>query len=109
VTERVLLVDGGPTLEDRLLAAGYEVERLHPLELRARYAIESVPLLVVASPTDDVLYIGGYTSQKQGPDIRDTRIIDDAIRGGTTAPLPLFGCAVSRNLQKTLDPLGLKY
>jgi hypothetical protein len=109
VAERVLLVDGGPTLEDRLVGAGYAVERLSALDLRDRYHIESVPLLVVASPADEVRYIGGYTSRKQGPDVRDVAIIDDAIRGSSDPSLPLFGCAVSKNLQKTLDPLGLKY
>jgi hypothetical protein len=109
VAERVLLVDGAPAIGAQLAGAGFLVEWLSADELHRRYHIESVPLLVVAGRDDTVLYMGGYTSAKQGPDIRDVAIIDEALAGGAAASLPLFGCAVSRELQRKIDPLGLKY
>jgi len=109
VVERVLLVDGEPELLGRLTEAGFLVEPLTAEALHARYHVESVPLLVVASPEDRVAYVGGYTERQRGPDIRDVAIVDAALRGVSTSPLPLFGCAVSEKLQRALDPLGLKY
>lgn len=109
VSESAILIDPGPELVQRLQAAHYRVETLTPLELQARYAIESAPLLIVADPAHQIRYLGGYTEHKQALDIRDDAIIDSVLAGRDEADLPLFGCAVSERLQKMLDPLGLKY
>ena len=109
VSESSLLIDPQPALTSQLLAAGYRVEVLRPSELQSRFAIESAPLLIVADPAQRVRYLGGYTEHKQSLDIRDGAIIDGVLAGDEASELPLFGCAVSRSLQKLMDPLGLKF
>jgi hypothetical protein len=36
-------------------------------------------------------------------------LLEGAMAGLPAQELPLFGCAVSRELQKQIDPFGLKY
>jgi hypothetical protein len=109
IDERVALV-GPPGSHPALAAAaGYRVELLTPAELAARYGVVAAPLLLVADASGRIRYSGGYTDRKQGPEIRDGQIIAALLRDDTPAELPLFGCAVSRELQRVLDPLRLKY
>lgn len=111
--EQVLLVLGDEgasdgTLTARLKARGFPVESMTADALSSRFYVEAAPMLVVLSPDDHVAYLGGYTDRKQAPGIRDSEILDRLARGETVKPLPLFGCAVSKQLQSSLDPLGLK-
>jgi hypothetical protein len=39
----------------------------------------------------------------------DLAILADAQAGEALASMPILGCAVSRDLQDRLDPLGIKY
>lgn len=109
VSERAVLVDAPPELAARLRAAGYRVEVTTPSELKAHYAIEAAPLLIVADPQQVVRYLGGYTRTRQALALHDLAIIDQVRRGAVADELPLLGCAVSRRLQRLLDPLGLVY
>lgn len=106
VSELVLLAGPPLDLAERLEAAGFRVLQLKEEALQERFHIESAPLMVVLSPTGDVRYAGGYTTQKQGLDIQDLSILEGARTAGV-APLPVLGCAVSQRLQKLLNPLGL--
>jgi hypothetical protein len=107
--EQVVLVDGDAALAARLRSAGFAVSELASRELAQRYGVSAAPLLVVAGTADTPAYVGGYTTRKQGLEVEDVRIARDVARGVPTALLPLFGCAVSEQLQRLLDPLGLKY
>ena len=107
--EKILFVGEPTELLRRAVAAGFTVESLTGDELAARYRIEAAPLLLVADPGGELRYSGGYTERKQSPTIGDVSVLSRLRAGERVAPLPLFGCAVSRHLQKTLDPLGLKY
>jgi hypothetical protein len=109
VVERVLVVEPSSALQDRLRAAGYRVEALAPLALKRQYGIESAPLLIVADAAHVIRYMGGYTTRKQAPESHDDEIIDRVLKGDFAEELPVFGCAVTRRLQKLLDPLGLQY
>ncbi|MEQ8278887.1 MAG: hypothetical protein RMA76_30315 [Deltaproteobacteria bacterium] len=108
--EVVLLVEEDDALEARARAAGFAVVVVTPEALAADYRIEAAPMMVVLDPSDRIRYAGGYTERKQGADIRDIATLrtlrDEAAR---TIELPLFGCAVSFELQSILDPLKLKY
>lgn len=108
-TERLVLVGSDAELAQRARAAGYQVEQITPLTLESRYHVISAPLLLVSDPNDALVYLGGYTRVKQGPEIRDLSIIGELRSGRRALELPLLGCAVSRSLQKILDPFGLKY
>jgi hypothetical protein len=109
VSESSLLVGPSELLIAPLQAAGYRVETVQPSELKSRYAIEAAPLLIVADPSHAIRYLGGYTERKQALDMHDQRIITGVLAGEDAQELPLFGCAVSRALQKLLDPFGLQY
>lgn len=107
--ETVLIIDGDEEMAAPLRAAGFAVRTLTADELRDRYHIEAAPLLVVASPSGDIRYRGGYTTRPSSTEVHDVEIIRDARTATPPESLPLFGCAVSRELQRALDPLGIKY
>jgi hypothetical protein len=88
-----------------LAAKGLRVTRLTPAELAA-LSIEAAPLLIVAGPDGRVRYAGGYSERKQGPEPRDVEIVRALRAGDETTSLPLFGCAVSEGLRRTLNPLA---
>jgi hypothetical protein len=110
VGELVLMVDdeGQPSADDaRLVAAGFAVRVITPDELRARYHVEAVPVLLIADPAGDVKYVGGYNRRKQSPRYEDLAILADVMARHRSEPLPVFGCATSARLARALDPLGL--
>lgn len=109
VSETIVLVGGDAAITADAVGAGFALDTVTPSELASEYALEAAPALVVADPSDEVRYLGGYTERKQGPDIRDVSIVDALRREGSTDELPLFGCAVSESLQALLDPLALRY
>jgi len=58
-----------------------------------------------------VAYSGGYAPRRPG---RATEICDLALwqavaHGQAVEPYPAYGCAASRWLRQTIDPLGIKY
>jgi len=110
VPETILFVDGAPgELAEQAHAAGFRLESLTRDDLVQRYHLEAAPLLVIADGDGAIRYLGGYTERKQSPEIQDVAILERLRRGEEVSALPLFGCAVSRDLQSKLDPLKLKY
>jgi hypothetical protein len=115
-TERVVLVRTGesagesndPSTASRIKAAGFDLEVISTEDLANRYGIEAAPLLVVSDPQGAVRYVGGYTDRKQSVVIHDHEIIASLRGGAKVAPLPVFGCAVSKELGRRVDPLGLR-
>ena len=93
----------------RARAAGFQFDSVTAEELQQRYAIESVPLLVVADARGQVRYSGGYTEKSGAVEVEDDAIIDGVRGGRTIEPRPVFGCAVSSRMQEAIDPLRLKY
>lgn len=83
-------------------------ETLTPTELSRAFGIEAAPMFVVTDPQGQVLYSGGYTSRKQGPDIQDTKILAALMAGDRPESLPVYGCGVSSELKDMIDPLGIK-
>lgn len=110
VQEKLLLV-GTPeqaTAARRLVGLrGFEVVKTNPEALWARFHIQAAPLLLVADPGDVVRYAGGYSERKQGFALLDTEIIRELVTKRQPAELPLFGCAVSKELQGVLDPVSV--
>jgi hypothetical protein len=83
----------------------FDVRRIAPAEL-ATYGIESAPMLIAADAEGQIRYAGGYTDRKQGPIIDDLRILREARdAGGLLRSLPIFGCAVSERLKRSLSLL----
>ncbi len=108
VAERVVIVDADDALRARLAGAGFLVDVVDANTLQARWHLEAAPVLVVADPAGRVRYVGGYTDRKQGPVSHDVDILEQVRRGDGLQSLPLFGCATSRSLQRTIDPLGVR-
>jgi len=110
VAERVVLIASAvaPERIAAITAAGFDLDIVTPDQLFARYHLEAAPLLVVADPANTVRYIGGYGPRKQAADLRDVAMIEALERGERVAPLPTFGCAVSRGLRTAVDPLGIR-
>ena len=106
--ERVLLVGEDEVLSGRLRARGFAVDSLTQDELKARYGVEAAPAFFAVGPDGTVRYLGGYTAFSQGQE-QDSRLLDLVRRGDHPDPLPLYGCAVSRELQARTDPFGIKY
>ncbi|MEZ6117923.1 MAG: hypothetical protein R3C28_15310 [Pirellulaceae bacterium] len=109
VVERIVLVGSANEWETRIRDLGYEFDGLNSVELESNYGIRAVPSLVVVSAAGDIRYSGGYTARKQGPDIADQRIIQSVLAGNDIESFPVYGCAVTKDLQVLVDPLGLKY
>lgn len=110
IKEKLIIVDGERPEWVRLAKArGFSYEVISPEDLRTHYNIQAAPLMVVADPLGKVHYAGGYTARKQGPDIRDAEIITRVMTNHPVKPIPLFGCAIAKGLQKLVDPFGFKY
>jgi hypothetical protein len=107
VVEHVLVVGREDALTRKLEASGYRVHPVAPADLLPTYGVEAAPLFVVASRTGTLLYAGGYTARKQGFDVQDVTILRAALASRTTEPLPVYGCAVSERLAKSLNPVSL--
>ncbi len=107
VAEHVLVVGRDDALARKLEASGYHVHSVEPADLLPTYGVEAAPLFVVASREGALLYAGGYTARKQGFDVQDVSILRAALASRTTDPLPVYGCAVSERLAKSLNPVSL--
>lgn len=109
VREKLLLVGDAEqrAAANALLAGRLSVIGATADTLRARYHIESAPLLLLLDADDVVRYAGGYSERKQGIALRDVQIIEELAAKRRPAELPLFGCAVSKELQRVLDPMSV--
>jgi hypothetical protein len=107
--ERLLLVGHDEERASKARSRGLWVEEISADELEQRFHIESVPLLVIVDPTGVLRYVGGYTLRQQGLDYQDLEILTQLRQNHATHSLPIYGCAVSRQLQSYLDPIGVKY
>ena len=106
--ETIVFIGEDAEFEAKAAECGFRVETLAREELKAKYGIESAPLLVVTDGQGIIQYSGGYTSRKQGLDIQDEELIRAVLAGNPREGLPLYGCAVSKELKSIVDPLDLK-
>jgi hypothetical protein len=101
--ELVLWVGEEPP-PDALAERGFVVRRVVARDLDA-YGVESVPMLIALRPSDEVRYVGGYTTRQQGPVIEDLAILEAARAELRVPSLPIFGCAVGERLRRELSSL----
>jgi hypothetical protein len=107
--ERVALIDPTPGQAQRLRAAGFEVDEVTASQLETKYGLTAAPTFVLRRPNGAVAYSGGYAPRGNLP-ARDLELVSQAQQSpAPIAPYPLFGCAVSRQLQAAVDPLNLKF
>lgn len=108
--EVVVMVDddGAAGPEDAMLRdAGFDVEVITPAALHAQLDLEAAPVLVVARPDHELVYVGGYNRHKQSTAYEDLAILADLRAEAPRAALPVFGCPTSARLADAVDPLGL--
>ncbi len=112
LAEQIVLLDGpAPDLPDTaslaagLVRAGYAVRRINSAQIPPDVGLRGVPLLIVAAPNDDVLYMGGYGSAYD----QDTEIFHQIELKQPVQPLAAIGCAVSGSVRRQADPFHLKY
>ena len=107
-TERIVLIGEDPVVESRARAAGFGFESVTAATLEQRYGVQGAPLLVLVDAKGEARYAGGYArTANAAPE--DLALFREVAATGHAEKRPLFGCAVSRSLQKKLDPLSLKY
>lgn len=106
--ERIVLVGHDDAAATDGRARGYSVVEVTAERLAADYHVESAPMMVVADAAGVIRYLGGYTDRKQGATVRDDDVLGRLAAGEQVAPLPLFGCAVSRQMRGRVDPLGIR-
>lgn len=103
IIERIVWIGDAPPD-----APGFAVETVTPAQLKEKYDLEAAPVMVVADPTGEIRYVGGYTDRKQAADIKDLEVIAMAKTQAAVEALPAFGCAVGEALRDQLDPLGVR-
>jgi hypothetical protein len=125
-TERLFrhLVERGPHrgIEEMVLFIGEDADKRRAAEqagfrfatdsaehLARGYGIEAAPLLVAFDAGGRMRYLGGYYNHPSTVFPLDEKIHEELARGEGPKPLPIFGCAMSARLQKSVDPLGIVY
>ncbi len=109
VSEKLVLVGRDDEWAKKARAKGLDVDVVEMEELLSKYHLMAAPMFLVVNPRGDVVYMGGYTARKQGPDIADVAIMQHLMHGEREQERPIFGCAVGASLQDALDPLHIKY
>ncbi|WP_413575602.1 hypothetical protein ACLVWU_14720 [Bdellovibrio sp. HCB290] len=111
VHEEVILLGKPPVELPSLIAKGFVIRQLDPNEIKDDISKLGVPFLLITTPKGDTVYAGGYSEKpvKDGGPVRDLEILNSLQGKGAVANFPIFGCAVSRKLQKLVDPFSMKY
>jgi hypothetical protein len=109
LAETILFVGDDVAKQARAKAAGYHFSTVTPTQLKQRYDLEAAPVLFAFTREGRLVYAGGYFDKPAAVWALDERIIAEVRRGAQADPLPVYGCAVSPELQKTVDPLGIVY
>lgn len=107
-SETITLVEQGTSEPLRVLQeGGFQVTQISAAELEEMCGQAAVPLLIVRDPQGETRYTGAYAASTEAP-AQDLAIFAQ-LRSGQAVPLlSISGCAVGRNLQRQIDPLGLK-
>jgi len=109
-TEEVILFVGADA--DKQKAAkrvGFAFTTVSAPELASRFGLEAAPVLIMFDSAGRLRYAGGYYAHPSTITPLDETIYAQLAAGANIEPFPVFGCAVSPRLQKSLDPLGLVY
>jgi hypothetical protein len=107
--ETILFVGEDPAKRTRARQAGYRFSTVTPAELESRFGLQAAPVLFAFTPDGRLVYAGGYFDKPAAAFALDERIVSDMQHGVAADPLPVYGCAVSAELQKSVDPLGIVY
>ncbi|PYO03416.1 MAG: hypothetical protein DMD91_01030 [Candidatus Rokuibacteriota bacterium] len=107
--ELVLFVGEDPAKRQSAERAGFAFTTVSAAELADRYGLEAAPVLIAFDATGRLRYAGGYFAHPSTGSPLDEKIYAQLADAASPDPLPVFGCAVSARLQKSVDPLGIVY
>lgn len=107
--EAILFVGEDPGKRERARAAGFRFLDIAAPDLGKRFGLEVAPVLFAFDAGGRMEYAGGYFDRPAAVTALDERVVADLRRGSEPKALPVYGCAVSAALQKTVDPLGIVY
>jgi hypothetical protein len=107
--EVVLFVGTDPAKQTSARRVGFAFTTVSAPELTSRFGLEAAPVLLVFDSAKRLRYAGGYYAHPSTIAPLDEKIYSKLAAGANVEPLPVFGCAVSSGLQKSLDPLRLLY
>lgn len=113
-SEKVVVIDDDKNeFVSKLKNHGYKVVDLKTKNLSKELsgAIKGVPLLVIYDKNRFARYAGGYADKVITPftKINIKKFLNEIRSGRSIASMAVKGCAVSKEYQKILDPLGIKY
>jgi hypothetical protein len=107
--ELIVFVGEDSAKRRRAEQAGFSFRTSTQQEIVARFGLEVAPVMLAFDRAGKLRYIGGYFDRPAAISALDVRIRDRMLAGAAIDPLPVFGCAVSPRLQKSVDPLGIVY
>jgi hypothetical protein len=107
--ELVLFVGEDAARRDAVIGAGYRYASIAPDDLFAAFGLEAAPVLFAFDARGRLRYAGGYFDHPSTSKSLDESLYARVAAGEAPKPLPLYGCAVSRRLQDSVDPLGIVY
>jgi hypothetical protein len=115
--EKILLVDASKEHLEELQSAGFSVEVLnsenmipndeaHPENSTSKMILQGLPSLSVMNPKNEVLYIGGYTSDKisSQSELHDVEILKSLQSHHDVIPYAIRGCSVSKKYWSIMNP-----
>lgn len=109
-TEETILFVGEDRIKQKLAEqAGFGFKTIPTKELTSRFGLESAPVLIAFDAAGQLKYVGGYYDHPATISPRDERLHEQIAKGASPSALPVFGCAVSAKLQRSVDPLGIVY
>ena len=100
------------SITKKLLKAKYIVKKITEKQVKSKnLQINGVPLLLIHDENKVVKYVGGYSDRMITPNtkFKISSLYKKVTNGQKVKELPIFGCAVSKEIKKILDPLGFKY
>ena len=110
VDEYIILAGRNNALAKSLTQAGFHVQSRSAEEIASQFQVPGAPWFILVSPTQEISYAGGYSADRNARNgYQDRQIWQEAATGSPRSALPVYGCALSKLLQKKTDPFGLKY
>jgi hypothetical protein len=110
--EEAIVFVGERAVDDRSSAAaraGFAFTHVTPAQLERRFGLQAAPVLLAFDASARLVYAGGYFDHPSALTALDERIHAQLATGALPQALPVFGCAVSAALRKSVDPLGIVY
>ena len=107
--ELILFVGENDGKKKKALEKGFRFLQSDATHLEVKYGLESAPVLLVFDGRGQMRYIGGYYNHPSAIFPLDVKVFEQVNHQKAPKTLPIFGCAVRRGVQKSMDPFGLVY